>query len=89
MKSRKQIKPGTIVYVRWMGDHEFEVVEKSDQTQTKFPHWICRITGTFGLTDEYWIFPQIHMSTTPLKMLTGEGNRRQLSLFSRNGSAPR
>lgn len=87
MKTRKQIKPGTLVYVRWMGEQEFEVVEKSDQTKTKFPHWICRIKGSFGLTDEYWIFPQIHMSTTPIKTLTGESNRKQLAMFPRIGMA--
>lgn len=65
-----------------MGVREFEIVKKSDQTQTLFPHWVCRTVGSFGLNDEFWLFSQLLLSTAPLKAHTGDGNRKQLSVFS-------
>lgn len=81
MKQKRTFYPGQIVHVRWMGVQEFEIVKKSDQTQTKFPHWICRTVGSFGVTDELWLFSQLLLSTVPLKQHTGDGNRKQLSIF--------
>lgn len=88
MKQKTQFLPGQIVYVRWMGTQEFEIVEKSNQTQSRFPHWVCRAVGSFGLVDELWLISQLLMSTTSLKIATGDGNRKQLSLADwRNKSA--
>jgi len=86
MKQGRTFHPGQIVHVRWMGVQEFEIVKKSDQTQTKFPHWICRTVGSFGVADEFWLFSQLLLSTTPLKQHTGDGNRKQLSLFRNSES---
>ena len=81
MKDKKQFRPGQIVHVRYMGVQEFEIIKKSDQAETKFPHWICRTIGSFGISDELWLFSQLLLSTVPLKTFTGDGNRKQLTVF--------
>ena len=55
---RPQIKYGMIVYARWHGDVEFEIVELV-QTESPLPHYKCKTWN--GRKPEYWIIPKIQL----------------------------
>lgn len=71
-----QFSPGEIVYARWHGEDEFQIVEEIFGAM--LPHYKCKV---FVMAKyEYWIFPQIHLSRKELGSLTREANRKQLTL---------
>jgi hypothetical protein len=75
---RLRFRPGDLVFARWHGSDEFEIVEEI-QSNSRFPHYKCKIWG--GRKYDYWIFPQIHLAKTAIELLTKEPNRKQFNLF--------
>jgi hypothetical protein len=73
-----RLTKGEIVYARWHGMDEFEVVEEI--FGTKLPHFKCKIWSRVAQKYDYWIFPQIHLSRCEIGSMTKEHNRKQLSL---------
>ncbi|NBW41995.1 hypothetical protein EBR25_13490 [bacterium] len=75
---RLRFKPGEVVFARWHGSDEFEIVEEV-ACNSFLPHYKCRIWG--GRKYDYWVFPQIHLSRTAIEVLIKEANSKQLSLI--------
>ncbi len=75
--NRGKFLPGELVYVRWHGEEEFEIVE--EVFGATLPHYKCKIF--IAKKYEYWVFPQIHLSKKELGALTREPNRKQLKLI--------
>lgn len=74
---RLRFKPGDAVFARWHGAEEFEIVEEV-VCDSFFPHYKCKTWG--GKKFDYWIFPQIHLSSSSIETLIREHNRKQLKL---------
>jgi hypothetical protein len=72
--AQTQLNPHDIVYARWHGDMQFELIEK---VELSFPHWKCKSLMT---DSDFWLLPQIHLSTKNIQMLAGDHNRKQLSI---------
>lgn len=84
LASDDRIRPGASVYVRWGGAEIFEIVEKAN-VNSSFPHWVCRCIRKKDY--EYFVVPQLQISTKCIKRLAGDNNRNKLSIFDRkNGN---
>jgi hypothetical protein len=74
-----RFSPGDTAYVRFMGDSEFEIVKRASCSSI-FPHWVCKTWG--GKKYDYFIIPQIHLSSKKIEALVQFHNRKQLSFFN-------
>lgn len=77
-RDRLRFKPGDVVYARFHGEQEFEIVEEVI-CDSFLPHFKCKTWG--GQKYDYWVFPQIHLASASIQLITKEANRKQLSLI--------
>jgi hypothetical protein len=73
-----RFQPGDIVFARWHGEEEFEIIEEVI-CDSFLPHFKCKTWG--GRKHDYWVFPQIHLASTSIQTLIKEANHKQLSLI--------
>jgi hypothetical protein len=73
-----RFQPGDIVFVRWHGDIEFEIV-REHECDSLMPHFVCKVFADFKWN--YWIFPQIQISSSNISIISKGHNRKQLALL--------
>lgn len=75
--SKGKFMPGEIVFARWQGSDEFEIVE--ELFGATIPHYKCKTW--VAKKYEYWVIPQIHLSRKEISLMIREPNRKQLNLL--------
>lgn len=77
-RERLKFRPGDLVFARFHGEEEFEIIEEV-ACDSFLPHFKCKTWG--GRRHDYWVFPQIHLSSKSIQTLIQEANRKQLKLI--------
>lgn len=77
-RERLRFKPGDFVFARFHGEKEFEIIEEV-MCDSILPHFKCKTWG--GRRNDYWVFPQIHLSSKSIQSLIQEANHKQLKLI--------
>lgn len=70
---------GDVVYARWFGQETLLIV-RPVKVNSPFPHWIVSSWG--GRKNDFWVIPQIHLSSKNILIAAGDNNRKQLNLFA-------
>ena len=77
---REDLRPGLTVYARWRGGDEYIILRQATDVKSPIRHFVCQLYTSFVAQEEYWIFSELCLSTKPLAQLTGDSNRKQLTL---------
>lgn len=82
VKTRKppRLCPGLTVYARWHGEEEYIIIREAPEVKSPIRHFICQAYSSCTAREEFWVFPELQLSTKPIAPLTGEANRKQLAL---------
>jgi hypothetical protein len=77
-RERVRFRPGDLVFARFHGEQEFEIIEEV-ACDSFLPHFKCKTWG--GRRHDYWVLPQIHLSSKSIQTLIQEANHKQLKLI--------
>lgn len=80
MHSRARLAPGMTVYARWRGADEYIIIRQAKETRSPIRHFVCQLYSSLVPVQEFWIFSELQLSSKPFAPLTGDSNRKQLTL---------
>jgi hypothetical protein len=80
MFTRAPLAPGRTVYARWRGADQYIIIRQATEVKSPIRHFVCQLYSSLVPIEEFWIFPEFALSSKPIASLTGDSNRKQLTL---------